>query len=122
MSSNEEFFKQWVEFQHEITIRRVYVDIAQELRAGAVLGYITREVTNKRGVLHEGRYWMVRRDQKWWDVIGVKRPEVDRAIETLQLLGVVETKTLFINEKPRPCVTINEERLSYEIGRALDNG
>lgn len=112
-------FEQFIGFQEEIRIRRVYVNICKDLRAGAVLGYIVAKFADNVGLhLLYGSGWLCVADQPWWQSVGLKDMEVFLALGTLEKLGFVRVRSFWHEGDEKTYTTIELEKLA----EALSNG
>ena len=81
----------------QIKFKRIYVDIAGDLVAGILLGQILYwwgfdEYGNRRATIeHDGKIWIAKTREAWWDEIRITCYQFDRAAEILSKKGLIET-------------------------------
>jgi hypothetical protein len=80
-----------------LELKRVYIDMAGDLVAGVVLSQIvywhlpSREGRPRLQVKREGRLWLAKTREAWWQECRVSPKQADRALAVLETRGLIET-------------------------------
>lgn len=106
-------------------IHHAYVDICEDLTAGALLGQILYWQPRAR-IEKDGHFWIAKARADWWDEIRISPKQYDRAIKILQDKGFVEVRTMKFDGNPTKHVrtvaeTVNAalEEWKTERGKTL---
>lgn len=123
MSSSPSDFRDFIIWEREshdtIDFKKIYVDMAADLKAGLMLSQIiywrlprkNRSAEDSRlSIERDGRMWLAKSDNEWWKEIRLTDKEARSARMVLEQRGLV----MFQNWKfaGRPCthISINEDR------------
>lgn len=103
-----------------IDVKRIYVNAAGDLVAGILFSQILywflpkgdgrQRVTINR----DGRLWLAKKREDWWDECCISPKQYDRAIVILKSQGLVDTEVFKFAGSPTSHVTINWQKV-YEI-------
>lgn len=102
----ERFF-QWEQATHDtIDVKKIYVDMADDLVAGILLSQIvywflpSKKGGTKLRIEREGHLWLAKERSDWWDECRIGPRSYDRASKLLQDAGLIETKKFKFNGLP----------------------
>ena len=108
------------EFNHTL---HVYIDIADDLIAGTLLGQIlywfspTKDGKRKTKVFKDNNFWLAKKREEWTNEIRISPKQYDRAISVLESKGFVEVKKFRFNGSP----TTHIRPLYEQISNAISN-
>ena len=91
------------EFNHT---EHVYIDICNDLVAGTLLSQIIYwfkpkpDGKSKIRVKHDGKWWLAKSREDWWDEIRITPRQFDYAIKSLVKLGFVEKRVFKFDNVP----------------------
>jgi hypothetical protein len=92
-------FLQWERASRDtIDFKKIYVDIAGDLVAGLALSQIiywylpSKDGVTRLRVEKVGKMWIAKRRAEWWDECRLTPKQVDRALDILRDLGLIETE------------------------------
>ncbi len=95
----KEFLKWEKESQDTIDVKRCYIDVAGEFAAGVVLSQIVYwNLPDKQGnptklrVTINGKDWLAKRREDWWNECRVKPKQLDRCLADLERKGLIQTR------------------------------
>ncbi|GAA4703046.1 hypothetical protein [Brevibacillus fulvus] len=89
-----------------IDVKKIYVDMADDLIAGILLSQIVywflpdKEGRTKLRVKKDGVLWLAKSREDWWDECRIKPRQFDTAFKKLEEQGLVEKKTFKFNGDP----------------------
>ncbi|WJQ79833.1 hypothetical protein [Brevibacillus brevis] len=89
-----------------IDVKKIYVDLADDLIAGILLSQIVYWfLPNKKGktklrVVKDGHLWLAKGREDWWDECRIKARQFDTAFKKLEQQGLVEKRTYKYNGDP----------------------
>lgn len=89
-----------------IDVKKIYVDMADDLVAGILLSQIVywflpdKQGRTKLRVEKDGHLWLVKGREDWWEECRIKPRQFDTAIAKLESKGLVEKKTYKFNGNP----------------------
>jgi hypothetical protein len=101
--------------QDTIDVKRIYIDMADDLVAGILLSQIVYWfLPNKAGatklrVEHDGVLWLAKGREDWYDECRITAKQFDRASKILIEKGLIEKKTFKFNGNPTVHVRLNED-------------
>jgi len=128
MNSFEEFLR-WEEADRDtIKVKRLYIDIAEDIVAGLLLSQIvywylpSKQGMTKLRVRKDGHYWLAKGRNDWWDECRITARQFDRAIAILIEKGIVEKKTFKFNGVPTVHIRLIPEKLLDCVNSILRNG
>ena len=102
-------------------IHHVYVDIAGDLIAGALLGQVLYWFgTGKNGqsrarIVKDGHLWIAKTRQDWHDEIRISPKQYDRAAKILKEKGFIDIKTFKFNGNPTTHLRIIPEAINAAV-------
>lgn len=91
-------FLRWEKSTEALGFKPIYVDMADDLIAGHILGRIVywhlpdKHGKTKMRVWRDGYWWIARKREDWWPECRVKPRQADAALEKLCKQGLVEKK------------------------------
>lgn len=83
-----------------IDVKRLYIDMADDLSAGILLSQIVfwylpkKDGSDKLRIEHDGQQWIANTRDDWWDQVRLKPRQFDRAAGILETRGLI-TKGLY---------------------------
>lgn len=98
-----------------LDVKRVYIDMAGDLVAGVVLSQIvywhlpSRDGTPRLQVEREGKLWLAKGREEWWDECRISPKQADRALEVLEERGLIEVRLFKFGRAPRKHIRIRQE-------------
>lgn len=98
-------------------VKRSFVDACDNLVQGILLGQIvywhlpSASGKSKLRVFKDGRYWLAKGRNDWYDEIRISPKQFDTAIKKLVEKGFVETKKFRFNGVPTVHIHLNEEKV-----------
>jgi hypothetical protein len=111
---NIQEFLAWEQMSRDtIDVKKVYIDIAEDLVAGILLSQIIywylpdQEGKTKLRVEKDGQLWLVKGREDWWEECRISPKQFDRAIAILQKKGLVEKKIFKFNGNPTTHIRLN---------------
>lgn len=109
-----------------IDFKRVYVDIAQEdFVAGALLSQLVywflpdRNGDPRLEVCRDGRLWLVKKREDWWEEIRLRPKRFDRAMRILEELGYVEVAVHKRFGTPQNHIWVNLEAVAHAVAERV---
>jgi len=115
-------FNEWNNFirwellsRDTIDVKRVYVDITDDLIAGILLSQIiyynlpskkSNKIT-KLTLKKDGFYWLAKKRTDWWEECRISPKQFDRALKILEEKQLVATKLFKFNGTPLKHIRIN---------------
>lgn len=115
MQSIQEFYFWEKSSKDIIDVKRIYIDIADDLIAGILLSQIIYwNLPNDKGqtklkVEKDGKLWLAKSRQEWWEEIRISPKQFDNAIKKLEIKNIVETKLFKFNGAPTKHISLNEK-------------
>lgn len=100
-----------------ILVRKAYVDMLEDFKAGALLGRIVYYYLPGRGgqphelrVKRDGDFWIAKTREEWQDEVFLTPKEFDRAVKLLVDAGFVKKKIFHLSGKPtlHICLIVDE--------------
>ena len=131
MAQGEEFksFLKWEQLSRDsIDVKRMYLDIAGDLVAGVLLSQIIywylpdKEGRTKLRVRKDGRLWLAKGRNDWWDECRITAKQYDRAIGLLEEKGLVEKRLYKFNGAPTTHISLKTDALMSHIQSILPKG
>lgn len=118
----EDFLK-WEETGYDsIKVKRIYIDIAGDLVAGILLSQIIywhlpskRDGQTKLRVKKDGKLWLAKGRDDWWDECRITPRQFDRAIGILVDKGIVEKERFRFGGSPTIHIRLVPEVLMQYI-------
>jgi len=123
MTISFEEFLRWEEADRDaIKVKRIYVDIAEDLIAGILLSQIVywylpskRDGHTKLRVRKDGELWLAKGRDEWWDECRITPRQFDRAIGILVDKGIVEKERFRFGGSPTIHIRLVPEVLMQHI-------
>lgn len=128
MAFTFEEFLNWEEADYDsIKVKRIYIDIAEDLVAGILLSQIVywylpskRNGNAKLRVKKGDELWLAKGRDDWWDECRITSRQFDRAINILVDKGIVEKKLFRFNGSPMVHVRLIPDNLMEHINAILN--
>lgn len=128
-------FLKWEALSYDcIDVKRIYIDIADDLVAGILLSQIVyynlpsknnnqkdNAEQNKLRIIKEGKKWLAKGRSDWWDECRISEKQFDRAIVKLVEKGLVEKKIFKFNGNPQVHIWLCLDKLITEIENIIDS-
>ena len=111
-----------------IDVKRIYIDITGDLATGVLLSQIVfwslpdRSGKQKLKILKDGRYWLAKKREDWWDECRITPKQFDRAIGVLEDKKLVVTDVFGFAGAPVKHVSLDFEELIRQIAAYLPLG
>jgi hypothetical protein len=110
-------FIAWEATTHDtIDFKTVYVDMTGDLIAGLMLSQIVywhlpskHNGKSKLRIVRDGKMWLAKRREDWWDEIRISPAQADRALKILEECGLVETALFRFGGSPTKHIHLNTE-------------
>lgn len=125
MQSIKEFYFWEKSSKDIIDVKRIYIDIADDLVAGILLSQIIYwNLPNDKGqtklkVEKDGKLWLAKSRQEWWEEIRISPKQFDNAIKKLECKNIVETKLFKFNGAPTKHISLNEKVILQLINNVV---
>ena len=118
MNSLQDFLY-WEQHSRDvIDVKRCYIRIAGDLATGVLLSQIiywflpSKRTGNPRiSIDREGRSWLAKKREEWWDECCISAKQFDRSIEILESLQIVTTAVFRFQGSPTKHISLNFETL-----------
>lgn len=101
--SRDEFLKWELESKDIIDVKKIYIDITEDLVSGVLLSQIifwnlptrdkkkhTKCIVKTKGEDGQEKYWVAKKRSDWWDECRLTERQVDRAVKILLKKGLIE--------------------------------
>jgi hypothetical protein len=115
-------FIRWEESSRDtIDVKRIYVHLAGDLVAGVLLSQIVfwflprKDGEEKLSVERDGRLWLAKSREAWWDECCVTPKQVDRCLAELEGRGLIWTSVFRFNGLPTKHVSLNWAELITQL-------
>lgn len=98
-----------------IDVKRIYIDMAGDLVSGVLLSQIVYwHLPSKSGevrltVEKDGKYWLAKKRDDWWDECRITPKQFDRSINVLEERQTVITQVFRYNGSPTKHIRINRD-------------
>jgi hypothetical protein len=126
METLQQFF-QWEKATRDtIDVKKIYIDIADDLIAGVLLSQIVywflpgKDGKTKLRVKKENHYWLVKGRKDWFSECRIRARQYDTAIGKLIQKGIVETRVYKFNGEPKTHVRILWNRFLFLLQKELE--
>jgi len=127
LSFSYQDFLRWEEIDYDsINVKRIYIDIAEDLIAGILLSQIVywhlpskRDGNSKLKVKKGNKLWLAKGREDWWDECRITPRQFDRAIGILAEKGIIEKKLFRFNGSPMTHIRLIPDALMEHINDAL---
>ena len=121
-------FLRWEDADRDvIKVKRLYIDIADDLVAGILLSQIVywhlpsqRNGQSKLRVQKDDKLWLAKGRGEWWDECRITPKQFDRAINLLVEKGIVEKKAFKFDGSPTIHVRLIPDVLMHYIEQQMD--
>lgn len=120
-----EFYAWEATTRDTIDFKKIYVDITGDLIAGLLLSQIVfwflpdKQGKTKLRVEKEGRMWLVKKREDWWEEIRITPKQFDRAIQLLEKKGLIECKLFRFDGSPQKHISLCIEALLSQLSDKL---
>ena len=127
MESFNEFLAWEKASKDTIDFKKIYVDIADDFIAGALLSQIiywhlpTKEGRSKLRVYKNDKLWLAKQRSEWWEELRITSRQYDRAINILEKKGIVEVWNTMFNAKRTPHIYLREDVLLKLVNEQLNS-
>lgn len=98
----------------DVTVPKIYIDMTDDYRAGAVLDELMFWTLPKKGtgktslrVFRDGVLWLAVRRSDWWERKRLSERQADRAIDKLIELELIEKDVFLFDGKPTVHIRVN---------------
>lgn len=125
---NLKHFFQWEQATRDtIDVKKIYVDMADDLVAGVLLSQIVywflpaQNGKTKLRVVKDRVYWLAKGREDWWDECRIKPRQFDTAFKKLEEKGLVEKKTMKFNGDPTVHIRILWDNFLPALKEELNN-
>ena len=124
-ASDRELVRQDAASQRGVFVRHIHIDICGDYHAAALLSqilywsYADEAGKSKLRVRKEGRLWLVKRFEDWYEECRLSADQARRAMATLRGLGIVETQTFRFNGSPTTHVRIRTTAYAAALRKAV---
>jgi hypothetical protein len=121
-----QFFRWEQATRDTIDVKKIYVDMADDLIAGVLLSQIVywflpdKEGKTKLRVHKDGELWLVKGREDWWDECRIKPRQFDTAFNKLMEKGLVEKKTFKFDGNPMTHIRIVWDNFLTALNIELD--
>ena len=118
MIENEKEFWGWeISSKDTIDFKKIYVDITGDVISGLLLSQIIywhlpskkNSEENKLKVKRNGKKWLVKSRDEWWEECRVSPKQVDRCLKVLRNKGIIETEIYKFSNSPTTHIWLNME-------------
>lgn len=127
MNNND--FLLWEQTSRDtIDVKRIYVDIAEDLISGILLSQIifwnlpNQEGKTKLRVVRDNKLWLAKGREDWWEECRITSKQFDRAIKILEEKKLVDKRVFKFDGSPKVHLNLNIEVLQASIHRIFTFG
>jgi len=120
-------FLLWEEADRDvIKVKRLYIDIAEDVVAGLLLSQIvywhlpSKIGKTKLRVKKEGKFWLAKGRDAWWEECRITPRQFDRAIEILIEKGIVQKYLFRWNGSPTVHIHLVVDRLMDHVNATME--
>jgi hypothetical protein len=102
-------------------VHHAYVDITNDLVAGALLGQVLywfgagKDGKTRARIVKDGHYWIAKTRADWWNEIRISPKQYDRAAKILKDKGYIEVKTFKFAGNPTTHIRIVPEAINAAL-------
>ena len=127
LDTKDDFYELESHSKDIIGLRRMYVDLAEDLVAGVMLSQILFwNVPNKSGrsklrVYKEGEFWLVKSTADWWKEARITLKQAKRAIRILKEKNLIITSIHRFNGSPTTHIRVNWDFFLEKLRYVLEN-
>lgn len=106
-------------------VKKIYVDIAGSLMAGILLGQIIywhlpgENGKSRLRVIKEGKRWLAKQRDDWWEEIRMTEREYDTAVKKLEKRDLIEKKYFMFNGKRTTHLRLKTKKLERAYNKEL---
>ena len=125
MKDFSEFLKWEMTTRDTIDVKKIYIDMAEDILAGLMLSQIVywhlpgRDGKIKLRVRKNGYLWLVKTYKDWWDETRLTARQARRALSILKKKGIVISEVRRFNGSPCTHIRINEEQFMWHWSAIL---
>jgi hypothetical protein len=93
----------------KICFKKIFADITNDIGSAIVLSEIVRYYIEdlEFPVEKDGRYWITKTSEEWWESCRMHADEVTKALINLGLEGLIFSKFITIKSGSTKCVRLN---------------
>lgn len=128
MSETEKFIAWEKASRDTIDVKRIYIDIVDDLVTGILLSQImywylpNKEGKSKLTILRDGRWWLAKLREDWWEECRITPKQFDRAAANLEGLKLIESAVFNVNGISTKHVWLNMENVLQRVKAVLPKG
>ncbi len=122
---NEEEFYQWeCASRDTIDVKRVYIDICEDLVAGILLSqiiywFLPSQQGSKLRVEKGGELWLAKSRTDWWEECRITPRQFDRAAAILQQLNLIDLRRFRFEGSPTVHIHLNIQQVITSVNSIL---
>jgi hypothetical protein len=111
-----------------LEVKRLYIDMAGDLVAGVVLSQIvywhlpSRDGRPRLQVKREGKLWLAKGRDEWWQECRISPKQADRALEVLKERGLIEVRLFKFAQAPTKHIRIRQPEFLRAWREKLEPG
>jgi len=107
-----------------IDVKRCYIDLAGDLIAGVLLSqliywFLLSDGKSKLRIAKEGREWVAKKREDWWEECRITPRQYDRAIEVLKKKRLVVVKIFKFNGSPTIHISLEKDNILYGLNSLM---
>ena len=119
MMIDADIFLKWeAASEDKIKVKRIYIDLAGDLAAGILLSQLVywhlpskKNRLPKVRVFKDGKMWIAKTREEWWEECRLSDWQVRRSIKTLKNKGIIEKKIFNFDGKPTTHIHLKLDNL-----------
>lgn len=119
-------FLKWEDLDRDvIKVKRLYVDITEDVIAGLLLSQIiywhlpSKKGKSKLRVNKNNSYWLAKGRNDWWEECRITARQFDRAIDIIAEKGIIEKNVFRFNGSPTVHIKLIPEVLMEHVNSIL---
>ncbi len=122
-------FLVWEQLSRDsIDVKRVYIDIVEDLVAGILLSQIifwnlpNQEGKSKLRVKKDGELWLAKNREDWYEECRISVKQYDRASRILEKKGLIEKRIFKFNGNPTTHIKLNLDKITQCLSVIAERG
>jgi len=122
-------FLRWEQTTRDtIDVKLMYIDLAGDLAAGVFLSQVvywhlpSKNGSSKLRVKHEGKFWIAKGRNDWWDEVRITAKQFDNISRNLVTLGILEKKVFKFNGNPTVHIRLVEDVFLQKLNEIVEGG
>ena len=126
---DKDVFLAWEKSSRDtIDVKKVYIDVAGDLVAGILLSQIifwflpSANGNSRIRINRDGRLWLAKKREDWWDECRITPRQFDRAISILEERGLIKTAIFKFAGSPTKHISLNYDTLIQGVKSILHFG